>query len=250
MTRRVVQFSGGVTSWAAAMRVAEQHGTKDLILLFADVLTEDPDVYRFLTDSSHQLGVPLTRVCDGRTPWQAFHDVRYLGNSRFAPCTLHLKIKPCRAWLSQHADPAETILYVGLDASPRDRARAPGIAAGWQPWTVRFPMLETPPYLTKADQLAWCRSVGVEPPTMYRDGYVHANCGGACVRAGQRQWLHLLRTHPDRYAHAERQERELRRRLGDVAILRERRGGASRPLTLTALRERHTAPPCRGQDAA
>lgn len=167
MTLRVVQFSGGVTSWAAAMRVAEQHGTKDLVLLFADVLTEDPDVYRFLADSSRQLGVPLTRVCDGRTPWQVFHDVRYIGNSRFAPCTYHLKIKPCRAWLSEHADPDDTILYVGLDASPRDRARAPGIIAGWRPWTVQFPMMEAPPVLAKPEQLAWCRTVGVEPAAMY-----------------------------------------------------------------------------------
>ena len=67
----------------------------------------------------------------------------------------------------------------------------------------------------------------------------HANCGGGCVRADQRRWLHILQTHPERYAHAAWQEQQLRRRLGDVAILRERRHGLSRPLTLTALRERH-----------
>jgi hypothetical protein len=32
-------------------------------------------------------------------------------------------------------------------------------------------------------------------------------------------------------------ERQLRAELGDVAILRERRGGVSRPLTLTELRQ-------------
>ena len=35
---RVVMFSGGIGSWAAAKRVAEAHGTDDLVLLFADVL--------------------------------------------------------------------------------------------------------------------------------------------------------------------------------------------------------------------
>ena len=64
-------------------------------------------------------------------------------------------------------------------------------------------------------------------------------CGGVCVRGGQKHWLHLLEVFPDRYAHAEAQEQQLRAELGDVAILRERRGGISRPLTLTELRRRH-----------
>jgi hypothetical protein len=67
-------------------------------------------------------------------------------------------------------------------------------------------------------------------------------CGGVCVRAGQRQWTHLLRTFPDRYAAAERGENELRRHLGDVAILRERPGRTTRPLTLAELRHRTAHP--------
>ncbi len=43
---------------------------------------------------------------------------------------------------------------------------------------------------------------------------------------------------PDRYAQAEAREQQLRAELGDVAILREHRGGVSRPLTLTELRRR------------
>jgi hypothetical protein len=46
---------------------------------------------------------------------------------------------------------------------------------------------------------------------------------------------------PDRYAHAEEQTQQLHAELGDVAILRERRGGVSRPLTLTEPRRRQRA---------
>jgi hypothetical protein len=67
----------------------------------------------------------------------------------------------------------------------------------------------------------------------------HNNCGGVCVRGGQRHWRHLLDVFPDRYAHAEAEEQRLRAELGDVAILRERRGGVTRPLPLTELRRRH-----------
>ncbi len=66
----------------------------------------------------------------------------------------------------------------------------------------------------------------------------HNNCGGVCVRGGQKHWRHLLEVFPDRYAEAEEREQQLRAELGDVAILRERRGGVSRPLTLTELRQR------------
>ncbi len=62
-----------------------------------------------------------------------------------------------------------------------------------------------------------------------------------CVRGGHKHWLHLLEVFPDRYAEAEAREQEVRAELGDVAILRERRDGVSRPLTLTELRRRQRA---------
>jgi hypothetical protein len=52
MTTRIVQFSGGGGSWAAAKRVAEQYGTADLTLLFSDTLIEDQDCYRFLLEGA------------------------------------------------------------------------------------------------------------------------------------------------------------------------------------------------------
>lgn len=50
--QRLVQLSGGGGSWAAAKRVAEQYGTDDLTLLFADTLIEDQDCYRFLVEGA------------------------------------------------------------------------------------------------------------------------------------------------------------------------------------------------------
>jgi hypothetical protein len=103
-------------------------------------LAEDPDLYRFLNDAVRYLGVPLTRVCDGRDPFEVFADVRYIGNSRVAPCSKWLKQIPCRRWIEQHCDPATTVVYVGLDAG--EWHRAPGIARRWGPWRVEFPMAE------------------------------------------------------------------------------------------------------------
>ncbi|GAA3832102.1 hypothetical protein GCM10022226_61590 [Sphaerisporangium flaviroseum] len=235
MTLHVVQMSGGIGSWAAAQRVAAEHGTGKMVLLFADTLVEDHDLYRFNADACAQLGMDLTVVCDGRTPFEVFHDQGFLGNSLIAPCSYWLKQKPCRDWLKAHADPRDTVVYIGIDWS-EDR-RVAGIERGWAPWTTRFPMCE-PPYLTKDDMLNQARAAGIEPPRLYALGYTHNNCGGSCVRAGQRQWLHHLRTFPERYAEAERGEQQLRLQLGDVAILKIRRSGKTIPLPLTELRRR------------
>ncbi|XVQ08119.1 hypothetical protein ACQP1W_36955 [Spirillospora sp. CA-255316] len=238
-TLHVVQYSGGIGSWAAAQRVAAQHGTANMVLLFADTRVEDGDLYRFLDESAAHLGVPVTRVADGRTPFQVFNDQRFLGNSRLAPCSAHLKQIPCRRWLEENADPASTVLYVGIDWSEERRTAA--IVKGWAPWRVEFPMCN-PPKLTKAQMLDQARSAGIRTPRLYDLGFSHNNCGGACVRAGQRQWKHLLRVFPDRYAAAEHAETAIRGLLGDVAILRERRRGQSHPLTLAELRHRQAPP--------
>lgn len=233
---RVVMFSGGITSWALARRLADKHGTDGLVLLFADTLAEDEDLHRFLAQAAADIGVPVTRVADGRTPWQVFNDKRIVGNTRIAPCSHLLKQEPCRQWLEANTDPATTTLYVGIDWT--EVHRLPAIERGWAPWTVLAPLTE-PPYLDKTGWINAARARGIEPPRLYRLGFVHNNCGGACVRGGQAQWARLLAAFPERYAANEREENALRLHLGkDVAILRDRTGGTTKPLPLTVLRQR------------
>ncbi|WP_019632461.1 hypothetical protein [Actinomadura atramentaria] len=236
----VVQWSGGIGSWATAQRVAAAHGTDRMILLFADVLVEHPDLYRFSRQAAARLGLGVTRVCDGRTPFELFSDVRFLGNNRIAPCSRILKQLPARRWLEAELPPDRTVLYVGIDSF--EKHRAPAIAKGWRPWRVEFPLLQRP-HLTKDDMLAWATSLRLRPPALYVPPYNlrHNNCGGFCVRAGIRQWTRMLTVDPDGFAEAEAAEARMRDQLGDVAILRDRRDGRSRPLPLAELRHRTTA---------
>ena len=238
-TTHVVQFSGGIGSWAVAQLIAGQHGTDDLVLLFTDVLNEDPDTYRFLRDAGLQLGVPVTRICEGRTPFEVFADEHFLGNSRFAPCSRTLKIRPARKWVEEHfPDPSACVLYVGIDRS--EQRRIPAIASGWAPYQVEFPLCWGPyPTWAKQDMLSWARGLGVEPPAMYGRGFDHNNCAGRCVRGGIKHWTRLLEQFPERYRESEELENRLRHQWGkDVSILRETRKGIVRNLTLTQLRER------------
>ncbi|MCX4598249.1 hypothetical protein OG819_54905 [Streptomyces sp. NBC_01549] len=177
--RHVVQFSGGIGSFAVAVWVARKYGTRNLTLLIADTGIEDDDLWRFAEDTSQLLGVPLTKVADGRTPWEVFRDVRFLGNDRLAPCTRLLKQVPCREWMEQHADPADTLVYVGIENNRRDRARIPAIARNWKPWVTRFPLCgKWEPARTKEQLLDEARALGVAPPRLYGLGFGHNNCGG------------------------------------------------------------------------
>lgn len=238
MTSHVVQYSGGITSWATGRRVQEtrMRDGDTFTLLFADVLVEDEDLYRFNRDVERDLGVPITVVCDGRTPQQVMRDKKFLGNSKIAPCSHLLKQEPCRRWLTDNADPADTVLYVGIDWS--EMHRLPAIQRNWAPWRAEAPLCD-PPYVDKAGWIQAARNRGITEPRLYALGYQHNNCGGTCVRAGAAQWAHTLKTFPDRYESWEQFEEEMRAELdSDVAILRERPGGVSRPLPLTVLRQR------------
>ncbi len=239
MTRHVVMFSSGAGSWAAARRVADEHGTDDLVLLFADVLGEDEDNYRFLHEAAADVGGELVIVKDGRTIWDVFEDRKFLGNTRIANCSAELKQKPARAWLDANCDPASTVVYVGIDWT--ETHRIPAIVRSYLPYRAEAPMTERP-HGDKDQVLAALRARGIEPPRLYGMGFAHANCGGGCVKAGQGQFIHLLRTMPERYAEWEANEQRLRDVLGKpVSILRDRRGGNVVPLTLTTLREREAA---------
>lgn len=234
--RNVVMFSGGAGSWAAAKRVADQYGTDGLILLFADTLMEDEDLYRFLRESAANVGGKLVWLKDGRNVWEVFEDDKFLGNSRLANCSKYLKQIPCRRWLEQNTDPDKAHVHVGIDWS--EIHRLPAIVEAYKPWKAHAPLCEKP-YLSKDDIWDMLKREGIRRPRLYDVGMPHNNCGGFCVRAGHAQFAQLLRTHRERFLYHEGKEQELREFLGkDVAILRDRTGGKSTPLTLRQFRER------------
>ena len=286
--RRIVNFSGGVGSWAAAKRCAERHGTAEMSLLFCDTFMEDNDLYRVLIQSAanvFQLDIPwwiydaitgipeweecqseyehkqrkgmlidlaaqamlyipqLAWIADGRTPWEIFRDERYIGNSRVDPCSKRLKRELMDAWRVQNCEPATTEIYIGIDWSEIHRLDGrdgkPGIRERLKPWTVVAPMCDRP-CMTKAGMLHWMESEGIKASRLYNDSFPHNNCGGMCCKMGIGQAVHLLRKYPDRYAAHERTELATQQHIGrtDIAMLRDRRGGTSKPMTLRQLRLR------------
>ncbi len=160
-------------------------------------------------------------------------DERFLGNSRVDPCSKILKRNMSRKYVKQF-DPAEVILYLGIDWSESHRIeRAHKL---WLPYKMEAPLCEKP-YISKKEML---NSLPIEIPNLYKLGFPHNNCGGFCVKAGHAHFRNLLKTLPNLYAYHEGKEEEIREYLGkNVAILRDRRGKQTKPLTLKEFRERN-----------
>lgn len=238
--RCVVMFSGGIGSWAAAMRARDRFD--EVTLLFCDVggdhtephAAEDEDTYRFLNEAAGQIGTPLVTLNQGETIWDVFMRRKFLGNSRIAPCSIELKQKPAHAWMDEHCEP-DTTVVIGIDWS--ESHRLPAVENAYAPYAVWAPMTE-PAWMDKRQMIDWCRSCGVNPPRLYATGAAHNNCGGGCVRAGHVSFIRLLDTNPARFAFWEQQEQQMRDFLGkDVSILRDHTGDG--PLTLATLRAIH-----------
>lgn len=231
----VVMFSGGAGSWATAKRVAQARGTEGMVLLFADTLSEDEDLYRFIEQAAANVGAQLVRIAEGRTPWQVMSDEKIIGNTRFDPCSKILKRQFLDRWRDTHCDPATATIYVGIDWTEHPRLKA--IQARTAPWRYEAPLCD-PPFLSKPQIIDWLRAEGIEPPRLYAQGFPHNNCGGECIKAGQAQWALLLRTNRPRYLAREQWEAEMRLVVGDHSILRDRTGGTNKRLTLKEFRER------------
>lgn len=233
--KHIVFYSGGIGSWATAKRVIAKHGKQDVILLFTDTLIEDEDLYRFIDETVEEMGVEFHRIADGRTPFEVYKDVRYLGNSRFAPCSHELKQKPAEKWVKANFKPDECVLYLGIDWTEEHRTKAP--RRNYEPYKVEFPMCEEP-YVTKEEMFQELERLGIEIPRLYKMGFAHNNCGGFCCRAGQGHFANLLKQMPERFAYYEAKEEEMRQFLGkDVAMMKKTKNKVTFPYTLRQLRE-------------
>jgi hypothetical protein len=150
-----------------------------------------------------------------------------------------LKRLPLQKHLVALGGPEAVTVYVGFSAS--EEKRQTRLNEAMAPYKVEYP-LTWQPALERCDIMQVLVERGLTPPSMYSDGYPHANCGGACILAGIKQWSGLLRDDPSLYAYHENKEqeflKELRRRgRTEITILKDRRGGEVSNFSLQQLRE-------------
>jgi hypothetical protein len=238
--KHVINFSGGLCSFWAAHRVVQRHGTKGVVLLFADTLIEDDELYTFNDQASALLGIPITRICVGLTPWQLFRKQGLIANSKYPICSVYLKREPLDEWHRTHCLELGATLYIGFDWT--EQFRLDDLRAAKPFWRIEAPMTE-PPFWDKCRMQTEAEKLGLKIPRLYGLGFPHNNCGGRCVRAGISHWVHLYRTLPHRYAEWEAEEQQTitelnARGIAAQTMLKDRRGGSYKPMTLADLRKR------------
>lgn len=138
----VINSSGGVCSFWASKRVIDQHGKQNVVRLFADVLMEDEDLYRFNQETSEFLGVPLTRISKEMTPWDLFQAKGMIGNSRSPICSVMLKRELLDEWHRANRLEFDTVLYVGIDWTEEHRLHE--LRRAKPTWRFEAPMCQEP----------------------------------------------------------------------------------------------------------
>jgi len=238
----LVNVSTGLASTEALERTIEQRGKENTIGVFADVkghntdehTGEDEDNYRFLADVERYLDFKVIRIVEGRDIWQVMFDERAItvlsGASRAAPCSKLLKREPIDRWVAERFTPANCVRVSGLDWSEPHRIAS--FAKTVLPYQSWFPLNEAP-YMDKCHIADKWRARGIEPPRLYEQGFAHANCGGFCVRAGQAHFARLYATNRPRYMYHAAKEAQFRAEISpDAAVLRDRRNGETKSMTL------------------
>lgn len=229
---RVVAYSGGLSSFEVARLCVQWYGKDSVECVFTDTLTEDEDLYRFLKETIAYLGCKYTYLSYGMNIWEVFAQQRFHGNSRIDTCSKYLKREMFRRYLKDF-DPTTTTLYYGI--GPHEAHRIISIRERWAPFAVEAPLIDI--QFTQEDNLFTLSKLGIEPPRLYDMGFEHNNCGGFCVKSGQRQMAHLLKVMPSRYRWHEEQQEKLFQSIGEHGFIKKTTSGETEYLTLKQFRE-------------
>lgn len=205
----------------------------------------------------------LVWIAEGRTPWEVFRDVRFLGNSRVDPCSKILKRDFLWRYIETNFNKSNAVIYFGLDANEEHRLMSvwARVNAEWvflnilsytlltesllffapreRPlWKVSSPLIDR--FIFKEQIRGEAEKRGIRLSESYALGMSHDNCSGLCVKAGHASWKTTLLKRPEAYAYAESEEQSVMALIerDDVGVLRDRTGGSTTPITLSAFRER------------
>lgn len=253
--KHIVSFGGGASSVLLVKHLVETHGAATVRPVMAVLPNEHPDVWRVCDRVEELYNVTFTYIAYNpdtprkwwfipkadrtsldclHTPIDVFFRQRFLGNSRIDPCSRLLKRETITRFML--AVWPTSPLYVGIGPNEWDRMST--IKPRWAALGINCyaPLIDD---LSVGDDMSTQHRVSELlgfMPELYALGFRHNNCGGACIKAGQREWARLLYYLPDVYAEWELAENIFRARHGDYSILRDRRNGATQPLPLYTFR--------------
>lgn len=261
MATVIVSVSGGLGSAEALRRCIETYGKDRIVALFADVKGvgtthfhsfpaidsllheryggETADTYRFIWELSHHFDIPIERIGSDKTIWTVFAEKRamrlFVGNNLFCPASKHLKREAVANWITENID-GPIVMALGFAWDEEHRLKA--AQHHWENRLARPVEVIAPnavaPYADNVTIAAWLHRAGIAIPSAYEAGFEHNNCAGGCVHGGQGHFAKLYHERFETYMYWLYQERQMQKYLGkDVTILKDSRGGETKPLSLS-----------------
>lgn len=181
-------------------------------------------------------------LADGRTPWEAWRDARFIGNSRTAHCSAWLKARVGDAWVAQHAPHAALEYGMYFDEAHRilklEAVKAQDIGRALHDSG-----------LLHSDIAQVAARHGLSLPQQYADNFTHANCSGLCCRAGKEHWAQKFAQNREEALFMADVEAGL---LADLPaarpMLKDRRGGDNKGIPLQAFFAELEADPLYARD--
>lgn len=236
--KHIVSVGGGIASTLLLPSIlidGKGIPIRDAEFIVAALPNEDKDVWRLTSAVENLFGIKIKRIGHNKSPFDVFFETRFLGNSRIDPCSRVLKREVMRDYMEANHPPDKSILYVGIGAHEIDRMLSIRKNWGSRGYRVEMPLVDYP--MTREQQINACLDAVGFVPRLYLMGFSHNNCGGACIKAGKKEWARLLYFLPEVYAEWETNEAKFRAEIGDYTILRRMVKGVNYPVSLTEFRE-------------
>ncbi|MED4456165.1 hypothetical protein [Metabacillus fastidiosus] len=202
MKNHIIFFSGGKSSFSVADYVKTKYPNDNILLYFTDTLWEDEDLYRFIYEAADKLKLPLLIHSRGITPPQLMVQQKFMANSRVGTCSKELKMKVSADYLKKGIVPEiekwhnkeflkqadfihDVTLYFGIGFEEMHREGP--IRHNWKPFEVVMPLIEN-----VIDNDKVLKKYDIRQPRLYDMQFVHNNCKGRCIKAGQGHFKNLL----------------------------------------------------------
>lgn len=203
--KHIVQFSGGAASSYAAWLVSQEFGKENTILLFQDTKVEHKDAYRFRSQVSEFIGIPITEYSDGRDLWQIIDDNNCLPSNFIPFCTKILKQVPGEKFLKLFSD-EDYIIYNGFGIEEYRRVQKVQSRAELLNRVVKSPLFERRISEKEVrDTIINKWHICLPEPYLYLN---HNNCI-PCFKGGMSYWRKILKYYSEAYFKAEEYEEKI-----------------------------------------
>jgi len=215
-------WSGGITSAVACKLAIDLYGKDNCRVIFIDTKNEDDDTYRFMDDCSKWYELPIETITSDKH--ESVQDVwlkyKALNNASGAVCSSEMKRQVREKWQKENTWEHQVF---GFELDEAKRAK--GMVLNHAKTKPIFPLMMYG--LNKKDCINIVSEAGIEPPNMYKLGFLNNNCfKTGCVQGGIGYWQKMKRDFPNKFnAMAEMEHRITDDKGKPVTMLKDQSNG-------------------------